>query len=217
MIEDREKRGEQSEEIGTTSLVSFALGVPIGVSTGDGSGPTVKLAQQLVEHWVDRRKQRITDALKKAFSQANMSDDAILIKLSNDEGLADDIILLIRKLIDTDPQMDYLFASIISSMISEPNGQERKRLLVLSEAIKGINYIQMQIIKLIADYEGTLSAKEIAIGIGIPEIELRNSVRDLELRGIITDNNTEPTVWELRELGKALYSILSELEEQYGY
>lgn len=40
--------------------------------------------------------------------------------------------------------------------------------------------------------------------VSVPEMELRNAVRDLELRGMIIDDGTEPTIWELRELGLAV-------------
>lgn len=44
----------------------------------------------------------------------------------------------------------------------------------------------------------------------MPEIELRNTVRDLELRGMITDNDSNPTVWNLRELGVAIAKFVAE-------
>ena len=87
----------------------------------------------------------------------------------------------------------------------------------MSEAIKGLNDVQVQIIKLIAEHDNSLSASDIAIQIDIPEVELRNAVRDMELRGVIMDNNSEPTVWELRELGKAIYNVVKEMEEHYEH
>lgn len=208
----------QSAEIAVTaasSLVGFAIGGPIGAVVGGITTPVVKLANQIVQQWTDRRKRRISLALNSAFSQTNENDEDILRKLADDSSLSDDIIRLIRQLIDTDPEMDFLFATIIASMLSETDETERKRLIVLSDSIKGLNRVQMQIIKLIADHGGFLSANDISVGVDVPEIELRNAVRDLELRGIITDNNSEPTVWELRELGKAISNIISNMEEQH--
>ena len=57
-----------------------------------------------------------------------------------------------------------------------------------------------------------MSAHEISKAVNVPEIELRNAVRDLELRGMIIDNETEPTVWKLRELGVAIAKTIDVLE-----
>ena len=46
----------------------------------------------------------------------------------------------------------------------------------------------------------------------VPEMELRNAVRDLELRGMIIDDGTEPTIWELRELGLAVAKAIDVLD-----
>ena len=140
----------------------------------------------------------------------------MLKRLSNDPLLSDDTIRLLRQLIDTDPELDALFASIIASLISTPEADERRRLIVLSDSIRGLSSVQLQIIQTIAKHNNILSASDISICVGVPEIELRNAVRDLELRGIITDNNSYPTVWELRELGKAIYSIILDAEENHG-
>lgn len=196
-----------------SSLVGFAIGGPIGAIIGGATTPAVKLSYQIVQQWIERRKHRISTALDKAFSQTKISDEDVLLSLSNDSALADDIMRLLRQLVDTDPELDSLFARIIASMIIQPDIEERKRLSLLGSAIKGINSVQMHIIKAVATNDNVLSAKELSIAVGIPEIELRNSVRDLELRGIITDNNSEPTVWELRELGKAIANIYFDMEE----
>lgn len=206
----------QSTEIAITaasSLVGFAMGGPIGAVIGGVTTPAIKLAYQIVQQWTERRKQRIAMALDRAFSQTNISDEEVLERLSNDASLSDDIIRLLRQLIDTDPELDALFASIIASLISKPDVEERRRLTVLSNSIRGLNSVQMQIIQAIAVHNNVLSATDISISVGVPEIELRNAVRDLELRGIITDNNSEPTVWELRELGKAISEIVFDLED----
>lgn len=209
----------QSAEIAITaasSLVGFVMGGPLGAVVGGVTTPVIKLAYQIVQQWADRRKQRLSSALDKAFSQTGLSDEDVLKRLSNDPLLSDDTIRLLRQLIDTDPELDALFASIIASLISTPEADERRRLIVLSDSIRGLSSVQLQIIQTIAKHNNILSASDISICVGVPEIELRNAVRDLELRGIITDNNSYPTVWELRELGKAIYSIILDAEENHG-
>lgn len=209
----------QSAEVAVTAagaLVGFAVGGPVGAIVGSVTTPVVKLAKSIVQCCVDRRKARISSSLNAAFSQTGYTDEEILTLLANNPNLADDVLKLLRQLVDTDPELDFLFTSIIASMITEQNSKERRRLLALSESIKGLNSIQVQIIRLIADHDYSLSASEIAIGLDVPEIELRNAVRDMELRGIITDNNSDPTVWELRELGIAINKVVKDMEVQYG-
>lgn len=210
----------QSAEIAVTAagaLVGFAIGGPIGAIVGGVTTPIVKLSHKIVQQWAERRKKRISSALEGAFSQTGLTDEEVLNRLSEDIHLSDNVIRLLRQLIDTDPELDLLFTSIIASMIRTKDDKERKRLFVLSEAIKGLNDVQVQIIKLIAEHDNSLSASDIAIQIDIPEVELRNAVRDMELRGVIMDNNSEPTVWELRELGKAIYNVVKEMEEHYEH
>lgn len=62
---------------------------------------------------------------------------------------------------------------------------------------------------------GILSAKDISNEVLIPEVELRNAVRDLELKGMIIDNGKEPTIWELRELGYAIAEILNKMKGEF--
>ena len=209
----------QSTEIAITaasSLVGFAIGGPIGAVIGGTATPSIKLAYQIVHRWIERRKQRLALALDKAFSQTGLSDEDVLNSLSENTTLSDDIIRMLRQLVDTDPELDALFATIIASMISNPDTEDRKRLNLLSDSIKGLHNVQMQIIKAIALNNNSLSASDISICVGVPEIELRNAVRDLELRGIITDNNSDPTVWELRELGIAISKMIFDTEENNG-
>lgn len=208
----------QSAEIAITaasSLVGFAMGGPIGAVVGGVTAPVAKFAYQIVQQWTERRKRRISSALDKALSQTGLSDEDIIMRLFSDPLLSDDTIRLLRQLIDTDPELDALFASIIASLISKPDTEERRRLIVLSDSIKGLSSVQIQIIKVIAEHNNILSASEISSCVGVPEIELRNAVRDLELRGIITDNNSDPTIWELRELGKAIYTIILDSEDNH--
>lgn len=209
----------QSVEIAVTaasSLVGYAVGGPLGAVVGGVTTPIAKLAYQVVQGWAERRKERIVIALEQAFNQTKQNDEDILRCLNDNPPLADDIISMIRKLIDSDPELDALFATVIASLLTLNDPKERKRLIVLSESIKGLNKVQMQIIEVLGKHSGILSAHDISIEIDVPEIELRNAVRDLELRGIITDNNTEPTVWELRELGQAIFGIINDMEETYG-
>ena len=85
-------------------------------------------------------------------------------------------------------------------------------MIVLNSSIKGLNKVQIQIIRCIYNEGGELSAADISKMVSVPEMELRNAVRDLELRGMIIDDGTEPTIWELRELGLAVAKAIDVLE-----
>lgn len=140
--------------------------------------------------------------------------DQILNELMVDTEWSDVMLSMIRQLIDTDPELDEVFSTLMASAIRTDDSHERKRLIVLNTSIKGLNRVQLQIIRGIYNSGGKLSASSISKYVDLPELELRNAVRDLELRGIIIDDGTEPTVWNLRELGLAIVKAINDLEEK---
>lgn len=191
------------------SLVGFAIGGPLGAVVGGAMTPTTKLAYKLVCSWNERRKARITNIVEAAFSKSGRNEEDILQELIEDSEWADTIISMIQQLVYTDPELDKLFVEIMASAIKTNDKGERGRLLVLNSAIKGLNRIQIQIIKYLYNEKCNLSASDISKMVNVPEIELRNAVRDLELRGMIIDNGNEPTVWKLRELGIAIAKTIN--------
>lgn len=200
----------------TSALVGFTIGGPIGATIGGAITPTTKLVYQLVHSWDERRKTRIIKVVEDAFVKSGKSDENILCELLDNSEWADSIISMIQQLVSTDPELDVLFTDIMASAIKTNDENERNRLLVLNSSIKGLNKIQLQIIRSIYIYiyieGGKLSATDISKMVSVPEMELRNAVRDLELRGMIIDNGIEPAVWELRELGLAIARTIDILE-----
>lgn len=199
-----------------SALVGFTIGGPIGATIGGAITPTTKLAYQLVNSWNERRKTRIIKVVENAFAKSGKSDENILCELIGNSEWADSIILMIQQLMSTDPELDWLFTDIMASAIKTDDENERNRLLVLNSSIKGLNKIQLQIIRSICAEGGKLSATDISKTVSVPEIELRNAVRDLELRGMIIDEGFEPTVWVLRELGLAIAKTIDGTEENNG-
>ena len=195
-----------------SSLVGFAIGGPVGAVVGGTMSPTVKLAYQLVCSWNERRKIRITNVVEEAFVKSDKNEETILNELFSNQEWSDAFIAIIQQLAHTDPELDRVFPEIMALAIKANDSNERKRLLVLNNSIKGLNKIQIQIIRYIYRKGGKMSAHEISKAVNVPEIELRNAVRDLELRGMIIDNETEPTVWKLRELGVAIAKTIDVLE-----
>lgn len=191
------------------SLVGFAIGGPLGAVVGGAMTPTAKLTYKLVCSWNERRKVRITNVVEAAFSKSGRNEEDILHELIEDSEWADTIISMIQQLIYTDPELDKLYVEIMASVIKTNDKSERNRLMILNSAIKGLNRVQIQIIKYLYNESYNLSASDISKMVNVPEIELRNAVRDLELRGMIIDNGNEPTVWKLRELGIAVAKTIN--------
>lgn len=216
-MDDKDKLSAQSTEIAlsvVSSLVGFAIGGPVGAVIGGGMTPTTKLAYELIRTCNERRKKRITNVVQQAFVDAGKNEEEILQELLDNPEWADSIISMIQQLIYTDPELDKLFSEIMALAIKTGDEKERNRLIVLNSSIKGLNRVQAQIIRCIYSKGGKLSASDISQMVDVPELELRNAVRDLELRGMIIDNGNEPTVWELRELGLAIAKTFDVLEVQ---
>lgn len=192
----------------TSSLAGFAIGGPVGAVVGGVMTPTVKLTYQLISSWYERRKARIANVVEEAFVNSGKKEEDILHELLENTEWADSIVSMIQQLVYSDPELDKLFAQIMASAIKAEDKYERNRLIVLNSSIKGLNMVQVQIIRCLYNENCTLSAVDISEKVNVPEIELRNAVRDLELRGMIIDNGTEPTVWKLRELGLAVAKVI---------
>lgn len=217
MIDLKKEEGlvVQSTEIAVSavgSLVGFAIGGPVGAVVGGTTPPTVKLAYKVIKSWSDRRNFRIISIVEKAFRKSERSDDDILEDLLLDPEWSDMMIKMIQQLVFTDPELDNLFSEIMASAIKTNDHKEKNRLIVLYDSIKGLNKVQIQIVKYIQKSGGKLSASNISDNVEVPEMELRNAVRDLELRGMIIDDGTEPTVWSLRELGLGIAKMLDDME-----
>lgn len=183
-----------------SALVGFAVGGPIGAAVGGALPPALQMVGSLWEEYKTRQKLRLTKIVESAFANSGLSDEQIFEKLHLNPQLTDDVIRMIRQMEGTDSELDAIFSAIISSVITEDE-KESRRLVVLYDSIKGMNKIQVKLLNLMYEAGGTLSAEDMAKNTGVSEIELRNSVRDLELRGMIIDNGEEPTIWRLRELG----------------
>ena len=214
-MDDKVKLSSQTTDIAlsaASSLVGFAIGGPVGAVVGGVMTPTAKLTYQLITSWYERRRERIANVVEEAFENSGKEEEDILHELLDNPEWADSIISMIQQLINSDPELDRLFAQIMSSAIKTDDKNERNRLIVLNNSIKGLNRVQLQIIRCLYNENCSLFAADISKKVNVPEIELRNAVRDLELRGMIIDNGVEPTVWKLRELGLAVAKSIDVLE-----
>lgn len=212
---ERKELAAQSTDIvlsAVGSLVGFAIGGPVGAVAGGVISPTTKLAVKAGQLWMQRRKERLTSIVERAFRWSGKSEETILQQMIESSHWCDSLMSMIQQLVDSDPELDVLFSEIMASAISASNDTERNRLIVLNNSIKGMNKVQVLILKNMHLAGGTLSAHDMSEQVKVPELELRNAVRDLELRGMIVDNGKEPTVWNLRELGIAVAKTIKDID-----
>lgn len=196
------------------ALVGYAIGGPAGAVVSGAFSPTAKLALQVGKIWFERCRTRLINIMEHAFACSGKSENVILQEFLDCPDWCDTVMSMIRQLISSDPKLDFLFSEIIASTLSTNNENERRRLIVLSKSLEGMNEVQLYILKCISQAGGTLSACDMASQLEIPEMELRNAVRDLELRGMIADNGEEPIVWKLRELGIAVVNVIETINEK---
>lgn len=212
---DKKELVLQSTDIALSAagaLVGFAIGGPVGTIVGGVFPPTTKLAVKAGQLWIQRRQVRLTNIVERAFRRSGKSEEIILQELIDSPDWCDNMVSMIQQLANSDPELDMLFSEIMASAISSNNESERNRLVVLNNSIKGMNKVQVLILKDMYLAGGTLSAHTMAEQVKVPELELRNAVRDLELRGMIVDNDKEPTVWKLRELGIAVAKTIKDVD-----
>lgn len=156
-MDDRSKIPAHATDIAlsaASSLVGFAIGGPIGAAVGGAMTPTAKLAYQLVCSWNERRRMRIIKVVEDAFIESGRCDEDILHELLDNPEWADSIISMIQQLVSTDPELDKLFTEIMASAIKTNDENERNRLIVLNSSIKGLNKVQIQIIRCIYNEGG---------------------------------------------------------------
>lgn len=183
------------------ALVGFAIGGPVGAVVSATASPAFTITHNIFNNVYERRKKRITKVLDKALEIAKITPDETLLILESNENKADDLFSLLKMIVDTDSSIDLILSSIIGENLKDTTSIHRDRLLILSDAIRNMRSVHLRILKSIFNAGGVLSAEKMADESGIPIIELRSVVRDLELRGMIRDTGKIPIEWELRELG----------------
>lgn len=211
---EKEKKTEKLARIGVSAgsaLVGFSIGGPVGAVVGSALTPTIQMANSIIKDYRERQRNRLTKIVDDAFSDSGLSEEDILSKLEVCPQLVDDLVRMIRQIEGTNPELDPVFSMIISKAITNDD-KDNRRAVVLCDAIKGMNFVQVELLSLLHDAGGVLSAEDMALKTGVSEVELRNAVRDLELRGMIIDNGAEPTIWRLRELGLGITTMYNEVK-----
>ena len=186
------------------ALVGIAIGGPVGSIVGAVTGSSVAIIGDLLQKYQEKRRERALNAVQEAFLMTGLSENQIAHKLSEDTRSIDEFSELVRALLESDEALDSFFTNIMSQLIMQTDDIRHERLMILAAEVKGLRRTQLHILIEIYNNDRMMSASMISEKLGVPEIELRYMVRDLELRGMIEDRNSEPTVWYLRELGIAI-------------
>ena len=130
-----------------SSLVGFAIGGPVGAIIGSTLSPTAKLAVKAGQIWQQRRYARLTSIVDRAFQRSGRDETSILQELADSPDWYNTIIQMIKQLADSDPELDILFSDIMANTISTRSDSERNRYIILNNSIKGMNRVQILILK----------------------------------------------------------------------
>jgi len=189
------------------AIVGLVLGGPIGAVIGSTTAPAVGMAYNLVNRALERKQERTKEVIESAFIAANLSPNEAIALLDSDDAKTDDFLSLLRIISQSDPSFDSILTALLAESLKTTSNQSRERLLILGDAIKNLRTTHFSILKILFNAGGTLKSNQISTQVGIPEIELRSVVRDLELRGMIKDIGNHPVEWKLRELGTTLVNF----------
>jgi len=194
-----------SAVVGT--IVGLALGGPVGAIAGAAVAPVISTTVKIVQRALHERHERAKRVMEQSLNEANLSPEQVLALMGDSTEKTESVLRLLEQASKSDPSLEQVLQSILSSTFLSETEIQRERLLIIADAIDGMRVIHMRILEALGTHDGILSAGEIARAVNIPEVELRSVVRDLELRGMIKDNQTHPIEWRLRTLGKAVLEL----------
>lgn len=186
------------------ALVGTAVGGIPGAMVGAAASPLLSGAIALVSEAIERKRLRAERSLQSAIQLSKVPPERAIETLRNNPQRADLLLQLINQVLEADPSLELFFSQAMSELIAADLDAEVERLIILSDAVKGLRKTHLRIISTLYGCPDGMLAADIAKVIGIPEIELRSVVRDLELRGMIKDVGHDWVKWKLRELGLAL-------------
>lgn len=187
------------------ALIGVALGggVP-GAVAGSAASPLLTGAIKLISDVLQKRRRRAELIVAAAIQNQELSPEQTLEKLQADPEKVNAFVELIDQVTHSDPSFDAVLAAALSELIVSKESISQERILIVTDSIRGLRTTHMRVLTAIHRAGGNRTASDLATDIGIPEMELRSVVRDLELRGMIKDLNKHPIEWKLREMGQAI-------------
>jgi len=189
------------------SIIGISLGGPIGGIIGAASTPLITTTYDIIERSIKRKEERTQKVIKSAFDKKDITAEEMVSILNKDDKKTDEFLKLLKIISESDFGIDEVLSLLSVEFLLSNSNSEQERLIILIESIRSMTSVHFKILKVIFDNNGIAEASKIALAIQIPEIELRNVVRDLELRGMIKDTQAYPIKWELRELGSSIINF----------
>lgn len=195
------------------ALVGIAIGGVPGAVAGAAFSPLLVGVTKVVSDALQRRRLRAEAVFELAITRKGLSPEQTVNLLETEPEKVDAILNLLKQAADASPDMTPFLASVLGELMVSEQGGQRERLLLLTDAVLGLRSTHLRILKELYSAGGACTASDLASKIEIPEIELRNVVRELELRGMIKDMRKHPIEWRLRELGHSLVSFVDSLQK----
>lgn len=186
------------------ALVGLAVGGPVGGVVGAAVGPVLSTTVKVANRALQRRRDRAERILTLALAAKGIEPEQAVHLLDADDEKTDVFINLLAQAAAVDPGVETMFESILGEILLSESAVQRDRLLIIADALKGLRSVHMRILTSLQSHGGVRSAENLAADVGIPEIELRSVVRDLEMRGMIKDRHMRPVQWEIRALGRGI-------------
>jgi len=190
------------------ALVGFAVGGPIGAAVGGAAPPVIARVGRITTRAIARRAARAERVATAALTSIDGQIESGVQRLDEEPQLADTFLRLLRDVVDSDEALDALFGALLGEVV-KGDTVEVERAVMIADSLRGLNATQLRILQTIERNGGQLSASEIAAAVGIPEVELRGAVRNLEARGMIKDMDVRPVHWRIRELGEGVVRLAS--------
>lgn len=186
------------------ALVGVALGGLPGAIAGAAVSPVVTGAMKLAMDVLARRRQRAEAILEGALRVHALTPEQTLQTLMDDPRKSDDFVSLLSQAVASDPSTDAVLSAALGELLLSKDEIHRERVLIVADAIRELRSTHLRVLRAIFQSGGVQSATDLAVAVGIPEVELRGVVRGLELRGMIKDSGKHPVEWQIRELGHAI-------------
>ncbi|MDR1002885.1 MAG: hypothetical protein LBL82_06435 [Oscillospiraceae bacterium] len=186
------------------SIIGLAVGGVPGSIIGSVVSPAISAGAKIIRGYFDRRKQRVENITDTATLLAGLSQDKIVSDLETNAYKVDEMVKLLKTATESDKSLDGIFSALLANLFLSKDANEQDRIDIFVDALHGLHDIHLKVLLCIDKASGVLGASQISESVGIPEIELRSTVRMLELKGMIRDCEKIPIEWSLRELGKAV-------------
>lgn len=192
----------------TGGLIGLAIGGPPGAAIGAVLPPALSAAVRITSSAVQRKLQRAEKIVQGAaeISGRTVPDFEELILADADK--TDLFASALSAAMDSRDDIRTLYTALLAELAIASSELEVDRIQLIVKALRDLDRTQLRIMIALSTSGKSLTPSQISDALGIPAVELRGSVRDLEARGIIKDIGEGHVEWKLRELGQSINELL---------